>query len=208
MAKAVTEQATEGGAMQAAEITESVRKRFGRVALGMDAGFGGWTGNRCAEYLGYGDALDEIPTVSLESFVGVGNPPSFARLASGERVIDVGCGGGLDALVAAALVGPGGEVVGIDMTAEMIERADEAAALAPWARVRFVMADAESMPFAEESFDVALSNGCLNLSPRKEELLTEVHRVLCRGGRLALCDAVLKPEKAAEVTADPDNWSL
>jgi arsenite methyltransferase len=194
--------------VQAEKITESVRKRFSRVALGIDAGFGVWTGNRCAEYLGYGDALDSIPTVSLESFVGVGNPASFAALAPGERVLDVGCGGGLDALVAAEQVGPGGEVVGVDMTPEMIERANEAAAMVPRTPVRFLLTDAEDMPFAPDSFDVALSNGCLNLSPHKAELLAEVHRVLRPGGRLALCDAVLKPDKAAEVIADPDNWSL
>jgi arsenite methyltransferase len=196
-------------AMQTAEITESVMKRFARVALGIDAGFGVWTGNRCAEYLGYGSALDDVPVVSLESFVGVGNPASFAGLVPGERVLDVGCGAGLDALVAAAAVGPDGDVVGVDITPEMIERANEAAASAPSARVRFVVADAaERLPFGDGSFDAVQSNGCLNLSPRKRELLTEVHRVLRPGGRLALCDAVLKPEKAAEVTADPDNWSL
>ena len=194
--------------MQAAEITDSVRKRFSRVALGIDAGFGVWTGNRCAEYLGYGAVLDGIPTVSLEAFVGVGNPASFARLSPGERVLDVGCGGGLDSLVAAAAVGPHGEVTGVDVTPEMIERADEAAALAPWARVRFLVADAAALPFDDDTFDVALSNGCLNLSPQKAEVLAEVHRVLRPGGRLALCDAVLKPEKADEVAADPDNWSL
>lgn len=194
--------------MQTAEITESVRKRFGRVALGIDAGFGVWTGNRCAEFLGYGDVLDMVPTVSLESFVGVGNPTSFADLASGDRVLDVGCGGGLDALVAAAAVGPGGDVVGIDMTPEMVERAHEAAALAPWAPVRFLLAEAEHLPFEDGTFDVALSNGCLNLSADKEAVLSELWRVLRPGGRLAMCDAVLKTDKADEVLADPDNWSL
>jgi SAM-dependent methyltransferase len=194
--------------MLATEITESVTKRFSKVALGIDAGFGVWTGNRCAEYLGYGDVLDAIPVVSLESFVGVGNPSSFAALVPGERVLDVGCGGGLDALVAALSVLPDGEVVGVDLTPEMIQRANEARAQLPAAHVRFVRANAERLPFPDGAFDVALSNGCLNLSPRKRELLGEVHRVLRRGGRLALCDAVLKPEKAAEVTADPDNWSL
>jgi len=193
--------------MQASEITESVRKRFSRVALGIDAGFGVWTGNRCAEYLGYGDALEAIPVVSLEAFVGVGNPASFAGLSRGERVLDVGCGGGLDAFVAASMVGPRGAVVGVDMTPEMIERAEEAAAMTPHP-VRFVLAQAERLPFEDGAFDVALSNGCLNLSPRKAELLAEVHRVLRPGGRLALCDAVLKSDKAAEVTANPDNWSL
>lgn len=194
--------------MQASEITESVRKRFSRVALGIDAGFGAWTGNRCAEYLGYGEALDGLPVVSLEAFVGVGNPAAFARLSPGERVLDVGCGAGLDALVAARMVEPGGEVVGIDFTPEMIERADEAAARSSGAAVRFLVAEAECLPFEDAAFDVVLSNGCLNLSPRKSELLGEVRRVLRRGGRFALCDAVLKPEKAAEVSADPDNWSL
>jgi len=195
--------------MQTSEITESVIKRFSRVALGIDAGFGVWTGNRCAEYLGYGDVLDDIPIVSLESFVGVGNPAAFAGLVSGERVLDVGCGGGLDALVAAATVGPTGEVVGVDITPEMVERAHESAALTPTVRVSFRVADAaDRLPFEDGSFDAVQSNGCLNLSPRKRELLAEVHRVLRLGGRLALCDAVLKPEKAAEVTADPDNWSL
>lgn len=194
--------------MEAREITGSVRKRFSKVALGMDAGFGGWTGNRCAEYLGYGDALDAVPTVALESFVGVGDPVSLAGLAAGERVLDVGCGAGLDALLAAAVVGPGGDVVGVDMTPEMIERAEEAAALVPGSPVRFLVADAERLPFADGTFDVALSNGCLNLSPHKPQLLAEVYRVLKPGGRLALCDAVLKPEKAEEVSADPDDWSL
>jgi SAM-dependent methyltransferase len=194
--------------LQADEISESVRRRFTRVALGIDAGFGVWTGNRCAEFLGYGDVLDGIPVASLEAFVGVGNPTSFAGLCAGERVLDIGCGGGLDAFAAAAAVAPDGEAVGVDVTPEMIGRANEAAALVPSARVRFLLADAERLPFADASFDVALSNGCLNLSPRKPTLLAEIHRVLRPGGRLALCDAVLKPEKAAEMTADPDDWSL
>jgi arsenite methyltransferase len=195
--------------VQAVEITQSVINRFSRVALGIDAGFGVWTGNRCAEYLGYGAVLDDIPVVSLESFVGVGNPASFAGLVAGERVLDVGCGGGLDALVASAAVRPDGEVVGVDITPEMIERANEAATLAPSAPVSFLVADAaERLPFDDASFDVVQSNGCLNLSPRKQELLAEVYRVLRGGGRLALCDAVLRPEKASEVSADPDSWSL
>lgn len=194
--------------MEASAITESVRARFSRVALGMEAGFGVWTGNRCAEYLGYGSALDDVPMVSLEAFVGVGNPSSFAHLTPGEHVLDVGCGGGLDALLAARSVSPGGAAVGVDMTPEMVERAGQAAAVAPDAKVRFLVAEAEDLPFADGSFDAVLSNGCLNLSPRKEELVAEVHRVLRIGGRFALCDAVLKPEKADEVIADPDNWSL
>jgi ubiquinone/menaquinone biosynthesis C-methylase UbiE len=176
--------------------------------MGIDAGFGAWTGNRCAEYLDYGDVLDRIPTVSLESFVGVGNPCSFARLTAGERVLDVGSGGGLDSLVAASIVGPEGHVTGVDMTHEMIQRSRRAAEQARWARVDFVEARAEHLPFADASFDVVLSNGCLNLSAEKGGLLAEIHRVLRVGGRLALCDAVLKPEKAAEVTADPGQWSL
>lgn len=194
--------------MNAEGIVESVRERFTRVALGLDAGFGAWTGNRCAEHLGYGDVLDRVPTPALEAFVGVGNPGALAALAPGEHVLDVGCGGGLDALVAAMAVAPNGGVVGIDMTPDMVARARQAAKLAGAKDARFVVANAEEMPFGDGEFDVALSNGCLNLSPRKRELLAEVWRVVRAGGRLALCDAVLKPEKADEVTADPDAWSL
>ncbi len=194
--------------MHAAQITDSVRKRFSRVALGVDAGFGVWTGNRCAEYLEYGAALDHVPVVSLEAFVGVGNPPSFANLQAGERVLDIGCGGGLDAFVAAEAVGLHGEVVGVDITPEMVERAEEAAAITPWTHVRFLVADAGLLPFEDGTFDVAMSNGCLNLSPDKAGLIAEVHRVLRPGGRLALCDAVLKPEKVGEVSVNPESWSL
>lgn len=80
--------------------------------------------------------------------------------------------------------------------------------MAPWAHVQFLLADAQDLPFEDGAFDVAMSNGCLNLSPDKRSVLAEVRRVLRPGGRLALCDAVLKPEKAQEVCVDPDNWSL
>jgi ubiquinone/menaquinone biosynthesis C-methylase UbiE len=161
-----------------------------------------------AEHLGYDDVLDSIPAAAIEAFVGVGNPVVHADLSPGERVLDVGCGGGLDALVAASLVGFDGSVVGIDVTAEMVARARLAAEQSPWVEASFVHANAEEMPFEDGRFDVVLSNGCLNLSPRKRELLGEVFRVLRPGGRVALCDAVLKPAKAEEVTSNPDDWSL
>jgi ubiquinone/menaquinone biosynthesis C-methylase UbiE len=142
-----------------------------------------------------------------DRFVGVGNPFRVRIPCRGERVLDVGCGCGLDVFVAAARVGPEGLAVGVDLTFEMLA-VPRAAGTRPGAcRVLFVQASAETLPFVDESFDQVISNGVLNLVPDKDAAFREISRVLRPGGTLAAADLVVVETLPQEVLADVDAWS-
>ena len=179
-------------------IRSAVRDTYAGVAPG-DQGV--------AERFYSADELAGLPEETVRRALGVGNPVRHAALAPGDDVVDLGSGGGIDCLLAGRAVGPTGSVVGIDFLPEMVARGTEAAAAAglPW--VRFVQADIESPPLADDSVDVVISNGVVNLSPRKARVLAEAYRILRPGGRLAIVDLVLEHDLPPEIQTHPAAWA-
>ncbi|MES2209109.1 MAG: methyltransferase domain-containing protein [Chloroflexota bacterium] len=151
--------------------------------------------------------LAGLPEETVRIALGVGDPIRYADLQPGERVLDLGSGGGIDCLLAARHVGPTGEVIGIDFLPEMIDRAIEAAIAVGAANVRFLQAEIEALPLPDGSVDVVVSNGVPNLSPRKVRVFAEAFRVLRPGGRLAIVDLVLEHDLPPEIVTHPAAWA-
>lgn len=165
------------------------------------------TGRAWAEDLGYPPELENVPEAAAESFAGVANPFSLGRLQHGENVLDLGSGAGTDSLVAAQMVGSEGRVTGIDMTPEMLAKAQGAAAAMGAENVQFVEAEAERLPFADESFDVVISNGVIDLIPDKEAVFSELFRVLKPGGRMQIADVTIQHPVSEEGRRNIDLWT-
>ena len=175
------------GALRAA-----IQIEYAAVAERPDQGFHFHTGYRLANLLGYRDEwIAALPSSAVESMAGTGNPFALGHVALGENVLDCGSGSGADALIAARLVGPGGHVIGVDMTPEMLAKARVNAELAGASNVEFRAGVLEALPVDDGWADVIISNGVLNLVPDKAAALREMHRVLRPGGRLQLADIVL-----------------
>ena len=167
-------------------LKSEIKKTYASVSEQPDKDFIFPTGRAWAEDLDYPEELANVPESAVESFAGVANPWQLGRLNAGERVLDLGSGAGTDSLVAAQMVGEQGRVTGIDMTPAMLAKARAAAAEMGLANVEFVEGDAEQLPFEDESFDVIISNGVIDLIPDKDAVFSELHRVLAHGGRLQM----------------------
>jgi arsenite methyltransferase len=188
------------------ELVRQVKALYRRVAQQPTAEFHFPLGRPLAERLGYPAALlDAVPAEALASFAGVGYALDLAGLAPGARVLDLGSGSGTDSFAAAHLVGPTGQVTGIDMTDEQRAKADRLRAGAAY--LRFVAGRLEDLPFDDASFDVVISNGVVNLCPDKARVFAEAARVLAPGGRLALADIVAARMLPETVTSNADLWS-
>lgn len=166
------------------------------------------TGRPLLEMLGYSpELLDNIPTGAMESFAGVGYHFDLEPLREGERVLDLGSGAGTDAFFAALQVGAKGHVTGIDMTDAMIDKALRNLEVSSLSNMTFKKGFAESLPLDDESFDVVISNGVINLSPVKETVFSEIHRVLVPGGRLMFSDIVTGVELPDSVRDNCALWA-
>ena len=171
-------------------LRNAIQEEYDVVACEPNRGFHFHTGRPLAQILGYGSEwLDAIPEGSIESFAGTGNPFSVGALIPGDRVVDVGCGAGIDSIIAAGMVAPGGTVVGVDMTPSMLEKARVGAQHVD--NVEFRLGFGEDLPVPNGWADVVISNGVVNLMPDKKEALTEMARVLKPGGRLQIGDILV-----------------
>ena len=188
-------------------LKREIKKTYASVSQEPERDFVFPTGRAWAEDLDYPAELARVPDGAVESFAGVANPFSLGRLEQGERVLDLGSGAGTDSLVAVQMVGSEGSVTGIDMTAEMLEKARAAAIELGADNVEFVEGEVERLPFADGSFDVVISNGVIDLVPDKDAVFSEIHRVLRPGGRIQIADVTIQQPVSAEGKRDIDLWT-
>jgi len=182
--------------------------KYTDVALEPEKGFHFHTGRPLAAMLGYDAAeVDWLPTSTVESFAGTGNPFALGRLAEGETAVDIGCGAGFDTLLAARQVGPRGKVIGVDMTGAMRDKTRVGAATLGLTNVEVRHGYAEELPIESASVDVVISNGVINLCPDKAAVMRDVYRVLRPGGRFQIGDIVVHKEVPQEAKDDIDLWS-
>jgi len=192
--------------LDTSELVRQVKALYRQVAQQPSAEFHFPLGRPLAQRLGYPvELLDAVPAEALASFAGVGYALDLGRLTPGLRVLDLGSGSGTDSFAAAHLVGPTGQVTGIDMTDAQRDKADRLRAGA--AHIRFVDGRLEDLPFDDASFDVVISNGVVNLCPDKARVFAEAARVLAPGGRIALADIVSTRPLPETVTCNADLWS-
>jgi arsenite methyltransferase len=182
------------------EIKDSVRQAYSAITTG--------GGETVARRVYTDDELAEVPEGAVEWSLSVGNPVRYAFLQPGETVLDVGSGGGIDTILAARRVGPNGKAVGLDILEEMCERGRRHAAEAGvkgW--TEFVRGEMEDIPLPDESIDVVISNGVLNLSARKSRALAEMFRLLRPEGRICMADLTVEGELPPEITNDQSAWA-
>ena len=164
-------------------------------------------GRKFAESLGYSpEVLDNLPPLSVEAFAGVSNVSLFADLPVGATVLDVGCGAGMDSIIAAGRVGPTGRVIGVDFSHAMLDRACAAKELARLPHLEFQHADAEHLPLPGEAVDVALVNGIFNLNPKRKEILAELVRVLRPDGHAYVAELILTNPLPESDRSSDSNW--
>ena len=188
-------------------LKNEIKKTYASVSDEPEKDFVFPTGRGWAEDLDYPSELANVPDGAVESFAGVANPFSLGRLQPGERVLDLGSGAGTDSLVAAQMVGPSGHVTGIDMTPEMLDKARRGAEAMRAANVEFVEGEVESLPFPDQSFDVVISNGVIDLVPDKDAVFREIFRVLEPGGRIQIADVTIQNPVSEEGKRNIDLWT-
>lgn len=190
------------------ELRRQVQEKYREVAADPSAGYHFFTGRRATQALGYPtELLEGLPEQTIEAFAGVANPFHWGLPAAGERVVDVGSGGGLDSTIAARAVGDDGRVVGVDMTASMLDRATAAAGTVGLDNLEFRQGLAEDLPVPDGWADVVISNGVLNLVPDKMRAYREIARVLRPGGRAQIADIYVEKPVPEGARRDIDLWT-
>jgi SAM-dependent methyltransferase len=189
-------------------LLEEVRSLYTELAIQPEKDFGWGKGKENARALGYNTAwLERLPDVVWESAAAVGNPFSLGPLHRGETIVDLGCGAGADVCVAAFLVGNRGQVIGVDITPAMVEKARANAILAGLSNVQIHESEIADLPLPDVCADVVISNGTINLSPRKPCVLKEAFRILKSGGRFQIADMVREADACQRGNADQSNWA-
>lgn len=164
-------------------------------------------GIQFAESLGYQyELLSSLPTISTEAFTGVSNVSIFADIPAGSVVLDLGCGAGLDSLIAAKRTGSKGRVIGVDFSRSMLVRAQQAAKEARAENVNFYEADGESLPIGSRKIDIVLINGIFNLNPKRDAIFHELARVIQDGGKLYAAELILKAPLPPEIREKDTDW--
>ncbi|MGH3076603.1 MAG: methyltransferase domain-containing protein [Gaiellaceae bacterium] len=185
--------------MHAGEIKEIVRDAYGAIDSSTEA---------IAAKLYSPEELALVPRPALERALGVGNHLRVARIEPGETILDLGCGGGIDSILAAIRTGPSGRVVALDFLPEMLERTARAAAEAGLENIEVLEAEMEAIPLPDASVDHVISNGVVNLAPRKRRVLAECARVLVPGGKLSMSDLTVGDEELpTEILSHPATWA-
>ena len=190
-------------------LRSEIQAMYSRVATAPQGEFHFHRGSGyAATVLGYDAAeLAELPAEVTSSFAGIGNPHAIGRIPRGATVLDIGCGAGMDLLIAARRAGPKGRAIGVDMTEAMRERASQGAAAYGLANVDILDGDATALPVADRSVDVVISNGVLNLVPEKGRAIAEIARVLKPGGRVQIADIILGEALSENALRNIDLWT-
>ena len=189
------------------KIEAGINEKYASVATSPEGQFKYPTGSKGLEALNYDKALTEkLPNEVASSYCGVGNPFSLGKINKGEQVLDIGCGAGVDTILAAIIVGPKGSVSGVDIVAGMIARAESNLQMMALDNVKFQQVSGENLPFSDDTFDVVISNGVINLIPDKEAALSEIIRVLKPEGRLMVADQIAAGNVQKDIKARLANW--
>lgn len=189
-------------------IQTGIQGKYRKVAQSPAGLFKYPTGRAGLEALQYDlEILKALPDSVVASYCGVGNPFFLDSVNPGDTVLDIGCGAGVDTLIAALMAGPPGKAVGVDVVPEMLARAEENRRLTGIENAAFQQASGEKLPFEDNSFDVLISNGAINLIPDKAAVLKEAWRVLKPGGRLMIADQMLAGAPPRDPAVRIDKWA-
>lgn len=189
------------------KIEAGINVKYAKVATSPEGQFKYPTGSKGLEALNYDKALTEkLPNEVASSYCGVGNPFSLGKINQGEKVLDIGCGAGVDTILAAIIVGPKGSVIGVDIVSEMIARAESNLRMMALDNVKFQKVSGENLSFSDDTFDVVISNGVINLIPDKEAAMSEIIRVLKPAGRLMVADQIAAGSVQKDIKAQLANW--